>query len=112
VAGSPELAHLRRAKRYLMRHGWRQGIEALDPYDDRVCAASALVRTRDESEGRPAWNENTAFTLFWNAIRVPNTRSPFTGSSIGAWNDAPGRTVKEVFAAFDRAIESITRRPG
>ncbi|RJQ09405.1 MAG: hypothetical protein C4558_06295 [Dehalococcoidia bacterium] len=81
---------LRAAKARLEEDGWTQGEFGVDRSPH--CVVGALVRVRD--------------ALGDVQIGAPEA---FLARAVGrhsiiAWNDAPGRTVEEVYAAFDKAI--------
>ena len=79
-------AHLLRAKQYIEERGWcptGQGRPGAP-----VCISHAIFLTRQS-------DLLFAADTFMNALGLPY---------IGVWNDTPGRTLDEVYAAFDRAI--------
>ena len=89
---------LREAKTLIMRDGWIQGrmYDAMHGH----CMHGALTRaceairsTRNIRPGAPLPSIDAVFAL-QEAILEP----------VAAWNDRPGRTVREVLDAFDRAI--------
>ena len=89
-------AHLLRAKQYIEEHGWCPAGQG--PFlGQTVCMVQALGRT---SAG-PVFRLPALFHL-GHAIGCP--ASYIDGHSVGVWNDTPGRTLDEVYAAFDRAI--------
>lgn len=92
---NPTAQHLIRAKAYLQDHGWC----ATGPYGNagEVCVGSALHNTMGEQ-----WAGAAGF-LMGTVLGVEP--SYVDGYGIGRWNDTPGRTLDEVLAAFDRAIE-------
>lgn len=92
---NPTVAHLLRAKRYIINHGWCPNGAIND--EDEVCIAVAISRTF-ESYGicQAAW-------VMCHALGVEP--SLVDGHSIGKWNDTADRTFDEVLVAFDKAIE-------
>lgn len=90
--------------RKLIARGWCQGMLACDEYgyvpvhDDRAtafCAAGALDRTTE------------SVALLEVCLRALGRAADVV--SVTAWNDAGGRTKKQVLAAFDKAIRSARR---
>jgi hypothetical protein len=80
---------LRKARSYLVKHGWTQG-----NYMDAMgacCAAGAIYRVRGGDVAMDA---------------ICSLGIPTDACSITFWNDAPGRTKAEVLAAFTAAIEA------
>lgn len=85
---------LRDAHALIVEKGWWQGGRTR-AVKGTHCAISALTSTGvNESLA-----EEEAMGLLTEAIGVS------TLVDVVDWNDAPGRTVEEVLAAFDRAIE-------
>ena len=82
-------AHLIRAKRYIEEHGWQQRKwgEGTDPH----CLLGAIHATM--SEGR-----HDLYALAAGLVGSVVGWQPHT------WNDTPGRTIEQVYAALDRAI--------
>ena len=80
---------LRAAKLYMEAHGWTQG--SLGILGGPCCTRGAVFRCRCSFED--------------DARASDYMRRVIGRDSITAWNDADDRTVEEVFAAFDRAIE-------
>jgi hypothetical protein len=81
-------AHLMRAKRYIEEHGWCP----FGPRDDigAVCMVAAL---------------GADYGPRWPALRrLCEAAGESDGYSLARWNDTPGRTIEEVYAAFDQAI--------
>lgn len=92
-------AHLLRAKQYILDNGWcsRGASEA----PSKVCMAVAINSTWDKVNYAAGCR---ALYFLGRAIDV-NVIIGFGGVAIGRWNDFPGRTLKQVLTAFDRAIE-------
>src|SRR5579872_5099756 len=90
---NPTAAHLLRAKRYIEEHGWCSH----GPRDgSNVCVGSALALTGPwYAGGGRAWK------MLGTIIAYPRS---WVAVGIGDWNDTPGRTIEEVYDAFDRAI--------
>lgn len=101
---------LRGTKTVLERNGWHQG--AL--YDHaqanagaareecRVCLVGAFcVAATGDPVGR-----NLQTDAVWDLVcDLVNRRGTFGDSPIGDWNDEPDRTLAEVYALLDEAIE-------
>lgn len=87
---NPIVAHLLRTKAYLAEHGWCSH----GPMDESgaVCVGRAIALTR----GTEIPGSSKPFEFFLRAA---------SHWDIGKWNDAPGRTLEEVNAALDRAVE-------
>ena len=93
-----------RARRYLKRHGWRQGM--LRGHDGSVCALGALyfgggVKSNDTANHRYVANQRKRAIRYLEAVTAPG---------VHGWNDLPGRLKGEVILAFDRAIKNARRR--
>lgn len=85
-------AHLLRAKRYIEEHGWSPlGWSSFTGSQDR-CVLGAMVATDANGGNDGVEVPKGVFKRAINSLNVPE------------WNNAPGRTVEEVYAAFDRAI--------
>lgn len=80
-------AHLLRAKRYIEEHGWIQGRVGKDGGPRCIYGAAASTAMWDG-----------AAELLMGRLRH------MLGEGAPMWNDHAGRTVEEVYAAFDRAI--------
>lgn len=78
---------LKKARAHLVKYGWRQGDYGVE--GGPCCAVGAL------SGGAPYNSE--AHRLLMQAIKYEN-------DSLSTWNDAPGRTKRQVLAAFTKAI--------
>lgn len=89
-------AHLMRAKRYIEEHGWRQHHWG-DGTSPR-CLLGAVHATMPD--GR--------HDLYAAAV---DRLMSIVGQRPHVWNDTPGRTVEEVYAAFDRAIALAMETP-
>jgi predicted amidohydrolase len=89
-------AHLMRAKRYIEEHGWCP----LGVRDNigRVCVVAALNVGVDYDAMQPALR------------RLCEAAGEDDLFHLARWNDTPGRTVEEVYAAFDRAIALAMER--
>jgi hypothetical protein len=89
------------AARWMLKHvGWQQGQYV--SYDVDVnfkpvafCAIGALMRVEKENPE--------------DYSRALNELFLHIGCRIPTWNDTPGRTKEEVLAAFDQAIERISK---
>ena len=80
---------LRAAKLYMEAHGWTQGRTGI--LGGPCCTRGAILHCS---------------ISFEDTVRAFDYMRCVIGrDSIPAWNDADDRTVEEVFAAFDRAIE-------
>lgn len=88
---------LRKAKAELQRRGWRQGAFG-HLGSGPMCMVGAYLAVKGDYDcDHRGYAEAPAYVLLAKA----------TGSapySVSGWNDATGRTVDEVYAAFDRAI--------
>ena len=90
-------AHLLRAKQYIEEHGWCSEGPFLG---QTVCMVQALGHTL--TFAGPMFRGKSALFHLGHAIGC--SPSYIDGHSVGKWNDTPGRTLDEVYAAFDRAI--------
>lgn len=82
---------LRAARAYLVEHGWCQGRGRDDA--GRVCAIgafNAVIAPIPGNGGR---------------VRAVAAALSMLSEGILTWNDAPGRTVDDVLALYDRAID-------
>lgn len=89
---------LRRAKQYLLDHGWSP--DGPQTADGKVCAAYAIGYCQ-------AYGNYKNYRTFAKAIPIVGTEDIHDVNlpiNIGRWNDTPGRTFEEVLAAYDRAI--------
>lgn len=89
---------LRQGKANIIARGWCQGDELAihGPSGGPCCAATAL-----STSGWGDWQQvDDALEFIKDAVGVDRR------VDIATWNDAPGRTVEEVLAAYDRAIEA------
>lgn len=77
---------LRAAKKRLVERGWCQG--TFEDGEGRCCSIGAINRAS------PPCGQWPALLSFGDVV----------GGSVFVWNDAPGRTLEEVLAAFDKAI--------
>ena len=91
-------SRFRAAKVLIEDQGWCQGAELVHDPERRYgcCAATAICAAMDRDD----WD---GMLMDLATFQAANGISP-TGCPLGAWNDAPERTVEEVYAAFDRAI--------
>lgn len=93
------------AKNYIVRNGWcSEGPKS----GQRVCMARAYgLVVRGGNEGVPDDSQTERMKVIrlalHRAIGITGV-DDCHGTSIGQWNDAPGRTLEEVYAAFDSAI--------
>jgi hypothetical protein len=85
-------AHLMRAKQYIEEHGWCPLGWSPSGGGAARCAVGALHAAAKPGVNR--W-DSPAHRVLAEAIGSINQPK---------WNDTPGRTVEEVYAAFDRAI--------
>lgn len=98
-----------RAKEYLVQHGWSSH-GARGPGGE-VCMAVAVSFTtrRAGYSGLPpnplGFQRVLPYLLGACNLPVPADLSCL-GVRLGTWNDAPGRTLDEVLAAYDRAIDA------
>lgn len=85
--------HLLRAKEYLENNGWC----STGPRGEagEVCISSAIALAA------PGWNHRAGYIM---GVALGVEPSYIDGHTIGQWNDAPGRLLNEVLAAFDKAI--------
>lgn len=91
-----ELLHAGKAN--IETKGWCQGNEeAVFGKSGRCCAATAIPYVGRDAERAV------------NLLKRANSLNPNVG--IAEWNDAPGRTVEEVLAAYDKAI-ALAEREG
>ena len=79
---------LENAKALLTEETWGQGADRYDKH--QICIIDALKKFPLES---------FALRRVYNLMRVQ------CAGNVSGWNDAPGRTLVEVHAAFDKAIE-------
>lgn len=93
---------LRRAKEYLLTHGWRQ--RSLTGVDGSVCLVGALCGG-DPRGMNDHWNAGPRHRA-WQALnRLTERLLPERRDNTPAdWNDEPGRTQAEVVALFDAAL--------
>ncbi len=92
---------LRAAKAELQRRGWMQNPPARDD-NSPCCAAQALNIYETFS------NEFDSFDALQMALGI---KTDGNTKWLADWNDALGRTVDEVLAAFDKAIALAESRP-
>lgn len=101
---------LRKAKAELQRRGWYQGwfwpkgTSGIALATCPVCAAGAIRAAVNGDPSRSILDDaaSRAFDLLEEAMCGS---SPWRARNlIGIWNDAPGRTVEEIYEAFDSAI--------
>jgi hypothetical protein len=92
---------LRGAAKYLREHGWQQ--HSLGADGRARCAVGALYSA--------AGDEYTtgAFTARAKRCVEDGIGDPGLGGALPAWNDAQGRTIDDVIAAFERAAEAAER---
>jgi hypothetical protein len=86
--------------------GWCQGSIARDEDGDAVDALSSDARR---------WSTLGALMASWGGGPVEDLRTAVAAvrdsidrAPLEVWNDRPGRTHKDVVAAFERAITSLT----
>jgi hypothetical protein len=91
-------AHLMRAKQYIEEHGWCPLGWSPSGGGAARCVVGAL-----HAAAKPGVNkwDSPAHRVLAKAIGSINQPK---------WNDTPGRTVEEVYAAFDRAIALAMER--
>lgn len=89
-------AHLLRAKRYLEEHGICFD-KHREPKSEAVCVIVAMAETA------PVLGIGVPFRTIDCFFGGLDDEHPW-GQSISGWLSRPGRTVEEVYAAFDRAI--------
>jgi len=82
---------LNRAADLLERHGWCQDVYVDDA--GRMCAQQALMQAEPDVYRRAT------------ARRVLDEQAGFESLNIPKWNDQPGRTAKQIIAAFRAAAE-------
>jgi hypothetical protein len=107
---------LRRAACYLLTHGWRQGgLYAGSSHTPAACAIGAIGMAACGGRLAPT-NPRGARPTYRAAVTVLHTYlHRVTGGqyrSIGAWNDAPGRTAAEVIAALHAAADDYDHTAG
>ncbi|MGX7894971.1 DUF6197 family protein [Tsuneonella sp. HG222] len=94
--------------RRVIAAGWTQG-EFYEVKDDRPCyctlGAIAYASGRDDGD----WD-----ALLWGAslpkaalAKLAEATGKTGANSVAEWNDEAGRTVEEVLAGFDAAIQSV-----
>jgi hypothetical protein len=117
---NPTLENLIRARQILAEDGWCQGV--LWDHRDRVCAIGALLKSRgllwdrvgvpmpDRSQILPALGVLAEANQLAPAVERGCSPEALLQISVVEWNNAKGRTKKEVLDAFDRAIESLIPR--
>lgn len=84
------------AKRYIEEHGWCSDAPARG---ETVCVVQAVGRIIE----RHKQQVDSAVLLL--QVIDPNYGGTDIFYRLGRWNDIPGRTLEEVYAAFDRAVE-------
>lgn len=94
-------AHLLRAKRYIEEHGWSPCGWKITAAGVERCVLGALTET----------SASLSLTLLWDGAPWRLMAKAVGRIHIDKWNDTPGRTVEEVYAAFDRAI-ALAMEPG
>lgn len=94
---SETAAHLLRAKRCIEERGWAKGV-----YRDggRRCGVAAV------------WDTALRGQFSFPALRMLRAVLPDGFGHVEPWQDAPGRTIEEVYAAFDRAIALAMEEEG
>ena len=84
------LACLERAKKLLVNKGWKQN--GYRDWEGRRCAVGALV-------------DSSTSSMLPRATLALIDALPDGSDCVATWNDAPGRTLGQVLALYDRAIE-------
>jgi hypothetical protein len=97
-----------------VQEGWCQGSDAQDACG-RPVAPTSVFACRWSAPGALerawAWSENR-FDLALDAFEHANLAlAAATGEVPQAWNDADGRTVRDVLDVFTTAIEDVGGRP-
>lgn len=82
---------LRKARAYLLEHGWQQGDYGIQ--GGRRCALGAIKSARDPDTY--VSDEHPAVLALGDVVE---------DQFVCRWNDEDGRTLDEVIAAFDKAI--------
>lgn len=104
---------LRAARTLLLDRGWTQGALGRDANGDAytnifflpcaacLCGYGATILVASEHEGPSRPRSDAAHNALSNVVRAHNDYI--------TWQDAPGRTVGEVLAVFDLAIEAAEK---
>jgi hypothetical protein len=93
---------LREAKALLIERGWAQGAVQRRSDPNCMCAAEACqVVWKGSGPISPMKALACAIDQSFEPMRHGNTHVVI----VLRWNDEPGRTVEQVYAAFDRAAE-------
>jgi hypothetical protein len=97
-------ARLIKGRELIQNEGWCSKGEG-EPSSGPHCVVAAIVRCDrlDRLDGDMPALEAFAEA---NGIKVKQGR---VGIQIGKWNDAAGRTLEEIYTAFDRAIAFAIR---
>ena|SRR5665213_2711143 len=88
---------LQSAKNILIKYGWIKG-KAYDHSTGSYCLAGAVWNSLD---GAPY---KEAMALHHEALNTLKSAGEIS-TEISAWNDEPDRSVDEVFALLDKAME-------
>ena len=106
---------LRKARDLIEQKGWTRGAYARtaggtpvpvhDPDACRFCSVGALIRASLDTPESSQEEYDTARRLFVRQIKSFASDD----TVIPAWNDAPSRTVFDVLAAFDRAVQDAEK---
>ncbi len=91
---NPTVRVLETVKAYIHKHGWCQF--ALQDNRGRVCLTGGFLYSgvSEHPEGQ------AAFTLL-------DTQARITTLSVAHWNNAPGRTVEDVYKLIDDTIQTV-----
>jgi hypothetical protein len=84
------------ARSLIAEKGWTQDP---DMFQSKICIGLAFGRVADSGY----YATGAAGLLAWNTVGGVCG----TGDLIG-WNDTPGRTVEDVYAAIDEAIQELS----
>lgn len=101
---------LKQAKREISLLGWTQGEYARDANDNMVESRSDRAATLCIIGAISRVERCSPEDLTETALEAINRLETVTGThcSIDTWNDRQGRSIEEVFSAFDAAIEGKT----
>lgn len=91
---------LRMAKEFLATDGWRQG-DALPVVGEPGCLLNSLAKARKTLGYDHLTNFLESDLLRNYVVAALGLRTSY---SIMEWNDAPSRTIDDVFAALDAAL--------
>lgn len=91
---------LRTLKTRLQTCGWQQN--SFGDHEGPNCLMGASHRIFADADSASC---RTVWYFLWNAARIP----PSNAETLVQWNDKPGRTIDEVYALIDTAIEKAEK---